>query len=215
MSSHNTHHTNTHTHTRARTHTNTHTHTHVKNHETRAEQEKQPRNMCKPCPEGFSEPCAGRTCGKQPAGKQKTTGDRCLGPAATWVHQIISLHQRAPWCDVSLPSPLLQEVGRCTKGLVTEQQVSHTRVGGCNALSLLAPDLGLMWTSFMACIVLLHWLIANTAKSQAAQVDGRSMGIVICKQLRKVGVTNNLEFVKSFLNAVFVEMRLTNRCYGP
>ena len=46
------------------------------NHETRTEQKKWLRNMCKSCPEGLFEPSAGVTCEKQQAvsNRQQVTG---------------------------------------------------------------------------------------------------------------------------------------------
>ena len=63
--------------------------------------------MCKPCPEGSFRPSDLREAASR---KQQTAGDWCSGPAATWVHQVISLHQRAPRRDVSLSS--LTSTGR-------------------------------------------------------------------------------------------------------
>ena len=112
-----------HTHTCTHTHTHTRTHT-LKNNETRTGQEKRLRNMCKPCPGGLFQPSAGLTCGKQQADNSKqTTGAWCSGPTATWVYQVISLHQRAPWCAVSLSS--LTSTG----GRPLHQGSSHTTAG--------------------------------------------------------------------------------------
>ena len=81
--------------------------------------------MCKPCPEGFFQPSAGLTCNKQPAvsNRGKATGDHGqLQLGFTKVSLSISEHLGVTsYCHRSL----LREAGRCTKGPVTEQRVSH------------------------------------------------------------------------------------------
>ena len=56
-------------------------------------------------------------------------GDWCSGSAATWVYQVISFHQRAPWCDVSRSSqtstggwPLHQGSSHRTAGLTGQHR---------------------------------------------------------------------------------------------
>ena len=82
----------THTHTNAQTHTHTHTHTHTR-------WEPQNKNRARKAVKKHvytlsGGPYAGSR--KQQADKQQTASDWCSGLAATWVYQIISLHQRAP-----------------------------------------------------------------------------------------------------------------------
>ena len=70
--------------------TNTHTNTHCKNQRS--------NNMCRPCSYSI------KLCRDLLAVHTKAASDWCSGRAATWVHHVISLHQRAPQCDVSLTS---------------------------------------------------------------------------------------------------------------
>ena len=81
--------------------------------------------MCKPCPEGFFQPSAGLTGDKQQAVSkgQQVTGDHSqLQLGFTKVSLSISEHLGVTsHCHRSL----LWEAGRCTKGPVTKQQVSH------------------------------------------------------------------------------------------
>ena len=108
------------------THTNTHTHTHthtLENHETRTEQEKWLRNMCKPCLEGLFQPSAGETRGKQQAvsNTQQVTGaEGQLQLGFTKLSLSTSEHLR---CDVSLSS--LTSTG----GWPLHQGYSHTTAG--------------------------------------------------------------------------------------
>ena len=54
--------------------------THIfKNHETRTEQEKWLRKMCKPCLGGLLQPSAGLTCGKQQAVSNRQHVTRAQG----------------------------------------------------------------------------------------------------------------------------------------
>ena len=100
------------------------THT-LENHKTRTEQEKWFRNMCKPCSEGFFQPFAGLTCDKQQpvSNRQQVIGGQGeLQLGFTELSLSISEHLRVTsYCHRSF----LREATRCTKGPVTEQQVSH------------------------------------------------------------------------------------------
>ena len=65
----------------------------------------------------------------RPTWHTETNSDWCSEPAATRVHQVISLHQRAPWCDVSLTSLISM------RGRLLHQGSSHTPQTPVNSTS--------------------------------------------------------------------------------